>query len=80
MKLILIGHGKMGKLLEQSAAERGDKVVAALNSASLDQLSALPAADMVVAFPPALDMVCASCPPHRNCAAVGTTVIRRRAK
>ncbi|WP_352415574.1 4-hydroxy-tetrahydrodipicolinate reductase [Oscillibacter ruminantium] len=61
MKLILIGHGKMGKLLEQSAAERGDKVVAALNSASLDQLSTLPAADMVIDFsrPEALDAVCA---------------------
>lgn len=61
MKLILIGHGKMGKLLEQTATERGDEVVAALNSANLDQLSALPAADMAIDFsrPEALDAVCA---------------------
>ena len=33
MKLILIGRGKMGSLLETSAAERGDEVLAALGRA-----------------------------------------------
>ena len=61
MKLILIGHGKMGKLLEQSAAEQGDEVLAALGRDNLSQLSSLPAADMVIDFsrPETLDAVSA---------------------
>lgn len=61
MKLILIGHGKMGKLLEQSAAEQGDEVLAALGRDNLGQLSSLPAADMVIDFsrPETLDAVSA---------------------
>ncbi|MET0017935.1 4-hydroxy-tetrahydrodipicolinate reductase [Oscillibacter sp.] len=61
MKLILIGHGKMGKLLEQSAAEQGDEVLAALSRDNLGQLSSLPAADMVIDFsrPETLDAVSA---------------------
>ncbi len=50
MKLVLIGHGKMGKMLEQRAAELGHEVVAALDRESLAQLAALPAADMAVDF------------------------------
>jgi len=61
VKLILIGHGKMGKLLEQSAAEQGDEVLAALGRDNLGQLSSLPAADMVIDFsrPETLDAVSA---------------------
>ena len=61
MKLILIGRGKMGSLLETSAAERGDEVLAALGQSDLDRLEALPAADMVIDFsrPETLDAVCA---------------------
>jgi len=61
VKLILIGHGKMGKLLEQSAAEQGDEVLAALGRDNLSQLSSLPAADMVIDFsrPETLDAVSA---------------------
>jgi len=61
VKLILIGHGKMGKLLEQSTAEQGDEVLAALGRDNLGQLSSLPAADMVIDFsrPETLDAVSA---------------------
>lgn len=61
MKLILIGHGKMGRLLEQSAAEQGDEVLVALGRGSLDKLSSLPVADMVIDFsrPESLDAVSA---------------------
>ncbi len=50
MKLVLIGHGKMGKMLEQRATELGHEVVAALDRESLAQLAVLPAADMAVDF------------------------------
>ncbi|WP_369282800.1 4-hydroxy-tetrahydrodipicolinate reductase [Oscillibacter sp. GMB15532] len=50
MKLVLIGHGKMGKLLEQRATELGHEVVAALDRENLAQLAALPGADMAVDF------------------------------
>lgn len=61
MKLILIGRGRMGSLLETSAAERGDEVLAALGRSGLDRLETLPAADMVIDFsrPETLDAVCA---------------------
>lgn len=61
MKLLLIGRGKMGKLLERRAAELGDEVIAALDRSSLNRLSALPAADMAVDFsrPETLDAVAA---------------------
>jgi len=50
VKLVLIGHGKMGKLLEQRAAELGHEVVAALDRESLAQLSSIQAADMDIDF------------------------------
>lgn len=50
MRLVLIGHGKMGKLLEQRAAELGHETVATLDRSNLEQLSALPAADMAIDF------------------------------
>ncbi|BAK97724.1 dihydrodipicolinate reductase [Oscillibacter valericigenes Sjm18-20] len=61
MKLVLIGHGKMGRLLEQSAAEQGDEILVALGRDSLDKLSSLPVADMVIDFsrPETLDAVSA---------------------
>ncbi len=61
MKLILIGHGKMGRLLEQGAAAQGGEVLAALDRDNLGQLSSLPAADMALDFsrPDALDAVSA---------------------
>lgn len=61
MKLVLIGRGKMGRLLEQSAAEQGDEILAALGRDSLDKLSSLSAADMAIDFsrPETLDAVSA---------------------
>ncbi|HPE16951.1 MAG TPA: 4-hydroxy-tetrahydrodipicolinate reductase [Oscillospiraceae bacterium] len=51
MKILLIGHGRMGTLLEETARARGMEVVAALCSKSLDRLASLgKAADVVVDF------------------------------
>ena len=60
MKILLIGRGKMGRLLETTAADQGDEIVAALGRGDLAQLSALPAADMAIDFsrPETLDAVC----------------------
>ena len=60
MKILLIGHGRMGALLEETARARGMEVVAALGSKSLEQLVSLgKIADVVVDFssPGALNAV-----------------------
>jgi 4-hydroxy-tetrahydrodipicolinate reductase len=50
VKLILIGHGKMGRGLEQTAQKQGDEILAVLDSKNLHQLASLPKADMLIDF------------------------------
>lgn len=61
MKFLLIGRGKMGKLLAETARSGGDEVVAALGHDDLEQLARIgKAADVVIDFsrPEALSEVC----------------------
>lgn len=61
MKLLLIGRGKMGTLIQETAQAAGDEVVAALGHRDLDQLGSLgKVADVVVDFsrPEALAEIC----------------------
>jgi 4-hydroxy-tetrahydrodipicolinate reductase len=51
VKILLIGHGRMGALLEETARARGMEVVAAFGSKSLDRLASLgKTADAVIDF------------------------------
>ena len=51
MKILLIGHGRMGRLIEQTALAAGDEIVAVVDSGSLDSLQTLgKAADVVIDF------------------------------
>lgn len=51
MKILLIGHGRMGKLIEATAAAAGDEVVASFGRSNLDQLAQTGAvADVVIDF------------------------------
>lgn len=51
MKILLIGHGRMGRLIEQTALAAGDEIAAVVDSSSLDSLSTLgPVADVVIDF------------------------------
>lgn len=61
MKIILIGRGKMGRLLKETALAAGDEVVAMLGSDDLHKLADMEKADVVIDFsrPEALDAVCA---------------------
>ena len=61
MKIILIGRGKMGRLLKETALAAGDEVVAMLGSDDLYKLADMEKADVVIDFsrPEALDAVCA---------------------
>ncbi len=38
MKILLIGRGKMGRLIQETAAAAGDEVAAALGRNDLDQI------------------------------------------
>lgn len=61
MKLLLIGRGKMGRLLRETAQAAGDQVAAAFGREDLGQLAWTgKVADVVVDFsrPEALDAVC----------------------
>ncbi len=61
MKLLLIGRGKMGKLIAETAQAGGDEIVAAFGHGDLEQLAKLgKAADVVIDFsrPEALPEVC----------------------
>lgn len=49
MKIALIGYGKMGKMIEKSALERGHEIVARFNSKEWD-LHALHQADVCIEF------------------------------
>ncbi|WP_298035448.1 4-hydroxy-tetrahydrodipicolinate reductase [uncultured Dysosmobacter sp.] len=62
MKLLLIGRGKMGKLIQETAQAAGDQVVAAFGHGDLERLAKLGrVADVVVDFsrPEALPEICA---------------------
>ena len=62
MKILLIGRGKMGKLIEATARAGGDEVVAAFGHDDLGKLAGLgKVADVVIDFsrPEALPAVCA---------------------
>ena len=62
MKFLLIGRGKMGRLIRETAESTGDEVVAALGHDDLARLDSMGrVADVVIDFsrPEALDAVCA---------------------
>lgn len=62
MKFLLIGRGKMGRLIQETALANGDEVVAMLGSGDLGELANMgKVADVVIDFsrPEALDAVCA---------------------
>ena len=61
MKILLIGRGKMGRLIAETAKAAGDEVVAAFGKNDLEQLAKLgKAADVVIDFsrPETLPEVC----------------------
>lgn len=62
MRFLLIGRGKMGRLIQETAAAAGDTVAAALGREDLDRLETMDkVADVVIDFsrPETLDAVCA---------------------
>ena len=62
MKIILIGYGRMGHLIEQTAVASGDRVVAALDIHNISELAGMDkVADVVIDFsnPASLPEVCA---------------------
>ncbi len=51
MNILLIGYGRMGKLIEQTAQAAGDRVVCAMDLDNLDQLAAMDkTADVILDF------------------------------
>ena len=61
MKILLIGRGKMGKLISETARAAGDEVVAALGKDDLEQLASMgKVADVVIDFsrPETLPEIC----------------------
>ena len=62
MKFLLIGRGKMGRLIQETAQANGDEVVAMLGSGDVEELTKLgKVADVVIDFsqPGALPAICA---------------------
>lgn len=62
MKILLIGRGKMGRLIQETAQAAGDEIVAALGRRDLDSLGRMDrTADVVMDFsrPEALPELCA---------------------
>ena len=61
MKYILIGRGKMGRLIQETACAAGDEIEASFGRRDLDQLGKLgKAADVVIDFsrPETLPEIC----------------------
>ncbi len=61
MKFVLIGQGRMGSLIAQTAQAAGDEIVASFDVHNIDQLASLGrVADVVIDFsnPASLDAVC----------------------
>ena len=50
MDILLIGHGRMGQLIEQTALSAGDRIAGAVDINNLCDLSTLPAADVAMYF------------------------------
>ena len=50
MDILLIGHGRMGQLIEQTALSAGDRIAGAVDINNLCDLSTLPAADVAMDF------------------------------
>lgn len=50
MDILLIGHGRMGRLIEETALAAGDRVVGAVDIDNLGDLAALPAAEVAMDF------------------------------
>lgn len=62
MKILLIGRGKMGRLIQETAGAAGDEIVAALGRSDLDRLGRMGReADVMMDFsrPEALPEICA---------------------
>lgn len=61
MRIILIGYGKMGHMVEEAALANGDEIVAAFGANDLKELSKQGRADVVMDFsrPEALNEICA---------------------
>ena len=73
MRIVLIGRGKMGTLIRETAAAAGDEIEAAFGRDDLDQLGRLgKAADVVMDFsrPAALPEIACLRPPDRDAAAL----------
>lgn len=50
MKIIVVGNGKMGSLIRQTAIEQGHQVLANIDAHCLGQLAGLEKADMIIDF------------------------------
>lgn len=50
MDILLIGHGRMGQLIEQTALSAGDRIAGVVDINNLCDLSTLPAADVAMDF------------------------------
>ena len=61
MRIILIGHGKMGRMVEETALAASDEIVAAFDAGNLKELVKQERADVVMDFsrPEALNEICA---------------------
>ncbi len=50
MKIVLSGYGRMGRMVEEVAAERGHEIVGRMDIGNLEEWAGLPAADVVIDF------------------------------
>ena len=50
MKIVLGGYGRMGRMVEEVAAERGHEIVGRMDIGNLEEWAGLPAADVVIDF------------------------------
>ena len=50
MKIVLSGYGRMGRMVEEVAAERGHEIMGRMDIGNLEEWAGLPAADVVIDF------------------------------
>ena len=50
MKIVLSGYGRMGRMVEEVAAERGHEIIGRMDIVNLEEWAGLPAADVVIDF------------------------------
>ena len=50
MKIVLSGYGRMGRMVEEVAAERGHEIIGRMDIGNLEEWAGLPAADVVIDF------------------------------